>query len=239
MQRFLFWARRATIAGAVAVAVGSGAASIALSTDGEQQLEYQEGEEKKSQLRWVSHLLSSLRPNPVYAASSTGEGNSKGGDQNVEGQQQDQKAGDSSALISAVDREGSVVHLNDGRSLKLVQVQVYFRHGARTPIHALPGNAEEERWDERLCQSLPDVERPLMVKGPDNSPRPLCAANLRQVSTKLPGGCHIGCLTVIGRNQAFSLGQRLREQYMDTIGFLSVSPPPLFFFFFFFFFLHA
>ncbi|EGD78031.1 hypothetical protein PTSG_09668 [Salpingoeca rosetta] len=119
-----------------------------------------------------------------------------------------------------VDQDKSTVHLEDGRALRLVQVQAYFRHGARTPIHAIPGEVDEEHWDERLCAALPDIERPLRITGPDNQPRPICAANMRQKQTRLPGGCHIGCLTLLGRHEAFTLGQRLREQYMDAFHFL-------------------
>jgi lysophosphatidic acid phosphatase type 6 len=37
----------------------------------------------------------------------------------------------------------------------------------------------------------------------------------------LLGGCHAGCLTVVGREDALFLGKALRSRYIDQMGFIS------------------
>ena len=57
------------------------------------------------------------------------------------------------------------------RNLQLRQVQVLFRHGARTPIHYRPGSNDDLRqdevvWDrEKLMRTLPHVDIPLSITG--------------------------------------------------------------------------
>ena len=60
-------------------------------------------------------------------------------------------------------------------------VQIFFRHGARTPIHHLPGEEKEPLWSAPMCQSLPDLERTLRITGLDGGPRPISLTNERQV----------------------------------------------------------
>ena len=44
---------------------------------------------------------------------------------------------------------------------------------------------------------------------------------IAQVSTKLPGGCAKGELTLAGQQQALEFGQWLRKRYIDQLGLLS------------------
>lgn len=37
----------------------------------------------------------------------------------------------------------------------------------------------------------------------------------------MPGGCHVGCLTTAGREDALLLGKSLRQRYVDELGFLT------------------
>eukprot|EP01147_Barroeca_monosierra_P001568 gene1568-4716_t len=120
-------------------------------------------------------------------------------------------------------RERATVQLPDGKTLRLTQVQAYFRHGARTPLHSLPGYAGEVHWDEKMCNALPDTERALRITDVNNGPLPINPANLKQKYNKLPGGCHVGCLTLLGRFEALNLGQRLRDRYIDDLEFISAS----------------
>ncbi|EDQ92412.1 uncharacterized protein MONBRDRAFT_30813 [Monosiga brevicollis MX1] len=110
---------------------------------------------------------------------------------------------------------------DQGRTLRLRQLQVFFRHGARTPIHSVPGNQNPSAsWDADMCQSLPDLERTLRITDANGAPRPTNLANEKQKLSMLPGGCHLGCLTKTGRQDVFELGRRLRTRYMEEIAFL-------------------
>lgn len=44
-----------------------------------------------------------------------------------------------------------------------------------------------------------------------------------QMTTKLPGGCHKGELTLLGQRQALSFGQWLRRRYCDNFGLLEAE----------------
>lgn len=42
----------------------------------------------------------------------------------------------------------------------------------------------------------------------------------------LPGGCHVGCLTTVGRQDAVRLGKQLHQRYMDELRFLQPHYDP-------------
>eukprot|EP00051_Salpingoeca_urceolata_P029067 m.6366 g.6366 ORF g.6366 m.6366 type:complete len:430 (+) comp2614_c0_seq1:61-1350(+) len=108
--------------------------------------------------------------------------------------------------------EGEPEQVIDGHRYRLVNLQAVFRHGARTPLHALPG-VPEVIWEAELCRRFPDRERALRITGLDGSPRPVGHMDAKQVRTFLPGGCPMGSLTVQGRKEAHELGLYLKQRY--------------------------
>eukprot|EP00730_Choanoeca_flexa_P012815 TRINITY_DN4646_c0_g1_i1.p1 TRINITY_DN4646_c0_g1~~TRINITY_DN4646_c0_g1_i1.p1 ORF type:complete len:430 (+),score=80.09 TRINITY_DN4646_c0_g1_i1:16-1305(+) len=126
-----------------------------------------------------------------------------------------------SVAASETAHDDGIVQDKDGRYLRLKQVQVFFRHGARTPIHHIPGEHNKEAsWNISMCQELKDEERALRITNTEGGPRPISMLNEKQKLRLLPGGCHIGCLTTQGRGDVLVLGQRLRQRYVDELGFL-------------------
>lgn len=91
-----------------------------------------------------------------------------------------------------------LAHAQEGQepaALKLRQVHVFFRHGARTPLHPLPG-VPDASWEEKeLCRrALPDVERPMRITGLGGSFPPISNANEKQVR---PWGSGSGLRVVV------------------------------------------
>eukprot|EP00055_Hartaetosiga_balthica_P005346 m.15541 g.15541 ORF g.15541 m.15541 type:complete len:461 (-) comp4489_c0_seq1:1167-2549(-) len=114
--------------------------------------------------------------------------------------------------------ERGIVKTEDGKTLKLKQVQTYFRHGARTPCHVPPPKVEEVEWDKQMCDAFSAFQRKMVVMGPNWSPQPLNKFNFMQNLKLLKGGCSQGQLTKVGVDDALKLGQRLRETYFDALG---------------------
>eukprot|EP00054_Salpingoeca_dolichothecata_P010782 m.59968 g.59968 ORF g.59968 m.59968 type:complete len:433 (-) comp19145_c0_seq1:50-1348(-) len=107
------------------------------------------------------------------------------------------------------------------KDMTMKQTLVFFRHGARTPLHKLPGGkaGEQPEWEPSLCQPL-EEERPMQITGLSGGPRPLSDRDRKQISNLLPGGAAVGQLTVQGRNDAFELGLRLRKRYIQDFGLI-------------------
>ncbi|XP_048750038.2 lysophosphatidic acid phosphatase type 6-like [Ostrea edulis] len=99
--------------------------------------------------------------------------------------------------------------------LRLKQVQVIFRHGARTPIHLIPGVEEvtydSKKWKKFLPATLYDYEV-LSIDGKD-TPDSKYETHYRRLGL-LKGGCEFGMLTYLGQEQTYNLGKRLRKSYI-------------------------
>lgn len=125
--------------------------------------------------------------------------------------------------------------------LELQQVQVLMRHGERTPVSARFQNTglapfwpycssvrhmksavldaarghhphhhhfDTLEWKRRL-ETFGDHDEPVVARGP---------------AGEVDGVCDMGSLTDLGRSSTYRLGQRLRQLYVDRLGFL---PPTL------------
>ncbi|BHF57322.1 Lysophosphatidic acid phosphatase type 6 [Sparganum proliferum] len=104
-------------------------------------------------------------------------------------------------LLLKRDSMSKVVRLGSGVNLKLVQVQVYFRHGARTPLHYVKSS---------VCDQVVDEDTVDLIYKPFH----------------LPGGESIGMLTSIGQADVYNIGARLRKDYAQS-GLLLSDPPKL------------
>ncbi|KYK55844.1 acid phosphatase [Drechmeria coniospora] len=117
--------------------------------------------------------------------------------------------------------------------LRLQQVQVFLRHGERTPIHARftntglppfwpycsavgqlrsavldPGKSLSTlQWKRRL-ETFGAHDAPVLAEGPNGD---------------VDNICDMGMLTDRGRETTFQLGQRLRRLYVDQLGFLPAA----------------
>lgn len=112
--------------------------------------------------------------------------------------------------------------------MSLQQVQVIFRHGARTPLvnlnysYDIP-NIEESIWDaESLMQKNfeVDVRYKLML---DNGMEPSKseAENVYLNRGTLRGGCYTGQLTAIGKEGMYNVGKLLAKEYIHKHGLIS------------------
>lgn len=104
--------------------------------------------------------------------------------------------------------------------MKLQQVQVIFRHGARTPtswskerFKSFP-NIKPASWDKnRFGNDLPDVDVKYTLRMPDgDSPSSPLFEEGREAL--MEGGCTTGLLTNVGKQQLYDLGQKICERYI-------------------------
>ncbi|KAK7096333.1 lysophosphatidic acid phosphatase type 6-like [Littorina saxatilis] len=101
--------------------------------------------------------------------------------------------------------------------LKLRQVHVYFRHGARTPLHVIPG-VEEATYTRDMLRipSHFDFKHQAQFL-PDMKPRgDYSDFEEHYKKTTLKGGAYAGNLTTYGQQQTYDLGQQLRQAYVHT-----------------------
>ncbi|KAA3671944.1 lysophosphatidic acid phosphatase type 6, partial [Paragonimus westermani] len=122
--------------------------------------------------------------------------------------------------------------------LKLVQVQTFFRHGARTPLHHVRSPAVHDVGRIRLIIIFRDVSQafwtPALTEDLEHTVYPFklveeCSKSIIDFSTisslpiplKLPGGLYTGELIKHGQQEAFDLGRRLKCVYIDGNPFLS------------------
>ncbi|XP_004647886.1 lysophosphatidic acid phosphatase type 6 [Octodon degus] len=113
----------------------------------------------------------------------------------------------------------------DRSLLELKMVQVVFRHGARSPLKALPLQ-EQVEWSPHLLEVPPQTQFDYTVTNLAGGPKPHSTYDALYHKTTLKGGMFAGQLTKVGMEQMFALGERLRKKYVDTIPFLSPSFKP-------------
>eukprot|EP00466_Bigelowiella_natans_P007296 jgi/Bigna1/138065/aug1.42_g12773 len=111
----------------------------------------------------------------------------------------------------------------DKDDLDLVQVQVLFRHGARSNLWDYPGS-EGTIWNQcgrkQILQPFP-----IMVQKEGGGPAPLLSKVVqRQVDTVYQGGCHAGQLTDLGKLQSAALGVKLGSRYPSIVAAISSDP---------------
>uniref|UniRef100_A0A0X3PXD2 2-phosphoxylose phosphatase 1 n=1 Tax=Schistocephalus solidus TaxID=70667 RepID=A0A0X3PXD2_SCHSO len=119
------------------------------------------------------------------------------------------------------------VRLGSGINLKLVQVQIYFRHGARTPLHYVKSPLCDADWPKSTTADVPKTMIPFVHI--DRDTQQVVDEDTMDLIYKpfvLPGGEAIGMLTSIGQEDLYDLGERLRKDYAKS-GLLLSEPPKL------------
>uniref|UniRef100_A0A0B7ABB1 2-phosphoxylose phosphatase 1 n=1 Tax=Arion vulgaris TaxID=1028688 RepID=A0A0B7ABB1_9EUPU len=110
--------------------------------------------------------------------------------------------------------------------LKLRQVLVMFRHGARTPIHLIP-KIPEVNYDSQFLlrdhqASLFPFER-VYYSSPEKM-ADWSNYELKYAQSLLTGGVPSGVLTSYGKDQMFVLGKKLQRHYRDQLDMSTYNP---------------
>ncbi|XP_073524600.1 lysophosphatidic acid phosphatase type 6 [Phyllobates terribilis] len=108
----------------------------------------------------------------------------------------------------------------ESRDYELKLVQVVFRHGARTPLKEIPHN-EQVEWSPTLLDAPDHTQFNYRVTDLLGGPKPPSPFEERYRSHRLKGGTFPGQLTTIGMQQMFSLGARIRKDYVEERRFIS------------------
>ncbi|VUZ42392.1 unnamed protein product, partial [Hymenolepis diminuta] len=107
---------------------------------------------------------------------------------------------------------------------KIVQVQTFFRHGARTPIHHVKSPLTEAQWTPETTKDLPETLIPVKhIDIIDGSPVEKTFDQFYR-NKILPGGETVGVLTTQGQKDLYDLGVRMRKVYAGPDGILSDPP---------------
>ncbi|KAL7063172.1 hypothetical protein AAHC03_01989 [Spirometra sp. Aus1] len=130
-------------------------------------------------------------------------------------------------LLLKRDSMSKFVRLGSGVNLKLVQVQVYFRHGARTPLHYVKSSVCDAEWPKSTTTDVPKTMIPFVHLDLDTQQVvDEDTVDLIYKPFHLPGGESIGMLTSIGQTDIYNIGARLRKDYAQS-GLLISDPPKL------------
>ncbi|XP_056415731.1 lysophosphatidic acid phosphatase type 6 isoform X2 [Hyla sarda] len=108
----------------------------------------------------------------------------------------------------------------EDRDYELKLVQVVYRHGARTPLKPIPHN-EQVEWSPTLLVTPEHTNFTYTVTDLVGGPKPPSPFEERYRSHQLKGGTFPGQLTTVGMQQMFSLGARMRRDYVEERKFLS------------------
>nr|VZI34880.1 unnamed protein product [Spirometra erinaceieuropaei] len=106
-------------------------------------------------------------------------------------------------------------------------VQVYFRHGARTPLHYVKSSVCDAEWPKSTTTDVPKTMIPFVHLDLDT--QQVVDEDTMDLIYKpfhLPGGEAIGMLTSIGQADIYNIGARLRKDYAQS-GLLISDPPKL------------
>ncbi|XP_025084169.1 lysophosphatidic acid phosphatase type 6-like isoform X2 [Pomacea canaliculata] len=120
------------------------------------------------------------------------------------------------------DNSVATIIRNGDCPLKLQQVHVFFRHGARLPLHLSPWLDEVSYPKDMVLKDAPHTMiRHRIVMLPDRTSRTLSEKEESYKLLQLKGGGYAGNLTVLGQDQAYVLGRSLRDMYIFRHRFLS------------------
>eukprot|EP00762_Andalucia_godoyi_P000937 ANDGO_03731.mRNA.1 Counting factor 60 len=104
--------------------------------------------------------------------------------------------------------------------LDLVQVQIAFRHGDRTPLYRFPGKwVDPDAWN---CDSFENIEIPTLSESSDTLQSQYVRRYIDGLNV-LKGTCTSGQLTSIGAQQHLNIGVQLRQKYIDELGFMPAT----------------
>ncbi|XP_071505786.1 lysophosphatidic acid phosphatase type 6-like [Diadema antillarum] len=110
--------------------------------------------------------------------------------------------------------------------LELKFVQIFFRHGARTPLNSIP-NVEEAYWDKStIFGGASDLCIDYNVCDLEGGEQPVWHTENHYRRRTLRGGSYGGQLTAKGMKQAHQLGTSLRKHYIDNLHFLPAEFSP-------------
>ncbi|XP_072047855.1 lysophosphatidic acid phosphatase type 6-like [Amphiura filiformis] len=117
--------------------------------------------------------------------------------------------------------EDHIASLENHSDLELKFVQVFFRHGARTPLSELKAIEPVEWKSDEVFSGAKHTYIDYEVKCLDGSPKPDARVEkLYRNHKRLHGGAHIGQLTSVGMDHCYKLGQRLRQHYQYKVQLL-------------------
>ncbi|CAH8288501.1 unnamed protein product [Schistosoma turkestanicum] len=107
-------------------------------------------------------------------------------------------------------------------SMKLLQVQVFFRHGARTPLfHVKSSICPEAIWSPEMSTDLSHTLFPYRLIDISTQKQIELTNDYLDKLFILPGGNRVGELTKGGQLDALNLGNRLKKYYRENCHFLS------------------